>query len=104
MRLPAADFDDALHEDPGSVHLFGIDLARFDQLLHLGDRDAARHRAQRVEVARRLVKDEVPVRSPMLARTSAKSVTIPSSSTYSRTVEARERFFGDAIATEPSGL
>src|ERR1700693_6257082 len=43
------------------MNLFGIDLARLDELLGFGDRDLPRHSAQRVEVARRFVKDEVSV-------------------------------------------
>src|SRR5579862_1020571 len=54
-----ADAHDALHEDAGEVHLFRIDLARLDQLFNLHDGDVARHRAQRIEVARRFVKDEI---------------------------------------------
>ena len=33
--------DDALHEDAGRVHLVGVELARLDQLLDLGDGDLA---------------------------------------------------------------
>src|ERR1700676_1814218 len=57
----AADLHDALHEDAGQMHLLGIDRAWLDELLDLRDRDLARHRAERVEVARRLVKDQVAV-------------------------------------------
>jgi len=55
------DLDDTLHVDARRVDLFGIDLARLDQLLDLGDGDSAGHRAKRVEVARCFVKDQVAV-------------------------------------------
>src|SRR5581483_8624374 len=55
------DLHDALHEDPREMHLLGIDAARLDEIFDLGDRDAAGHPAERVEVARRLVEDQVAV-------------------------------------------
>src|SRR5262249_1741997 len=56
-----ADLDDPLHEHARGVYVLGVDLARLDELFDLGDRDPAGHRAQRVEVARGLVVDEVAV-------------------------------------------
>ena len=56
-----ADLDDALHEDARGVDVLGVEFAGFDELLDLGDRDPAGHGAQRVEVARRRVVDEVAV-------------------------------------------
>src|SRR5215217_97545 len=53
--------DHALDEDARRVDLLGQDLAGLDQLLHLGDRDAPGHRAERVEVARGLAEEEVAV-------------------------------------------
>src|SRR6202012_3987348 len=52
---------DALNEDPRRVDMVGVDLARLDQLLNLGDGDLARHRDQRAEVAGRLVEHQVAV-------------------------------------------
>ena len=46
---------------PGQVDAVRVELARFDELLHLRDADPARHRGERVEVARGLVEDEVAV-------------------------------------------
>ena len=46
---------------PGSVDVVGVELARLDELLDLGDRDPPGHRDQRVEVARGLVEDQVAV-------------------------------------------
>src|SRR5262245_7348275 len=40
------------HEDPRRDHVIGIDGAGFDELLHLGNRDAAGRRHDRVEVSR----------------------------------------------------
>ena len=54
-----ADVNDALHEDAGQVDGLRIDRAGFDELLDFGDRDLAGHRAERIEVARRFVKDQV---------------------------------------------
>ena len=82
--------------------LVRVDLAGLDQLLDLGDRDPAGHGAQRVEVARRLVEHQVAVPVADRACTSAKSVVIASSSTYSRSPNVRVSFFGDASAIEPS--
>src|ERR1700686_5345178 len=55
------DRNDPLHVNPGQVDLLGIDLARLDELLDLGDGDLSGHRAERVELPRRLVEDEVAV-------------------------------------------
>jgi 3-oxoacid CoA-transferase subunit B len=41
--------------------MVGVDRTRFDQLLHLGDRDATRHGGEGVEVAGGLVENEVAV-------------------------------------------
>jgi hypothetical protein len=49
----------AVHVDAGQVHGVGVDGAGFDDLLDLGDRDLARHRAGRVEVAGRAAEHEV---------------------------------------------
>ncbi len=40
-----------MHVDPRGVHLGGVDLARFDQVLNLRDGDSARYGTVRVEVA-----------------------------------------------------
>src|SRR5580698_3879796 len=50
---------DALHEDTGQMHLFGIDRSGLDQLLNLRNRYSAGHRAERIEVAGRFVKYEI---------------------------------------------
>ena len=74
--------------------LVGIELAGLDQLLDLGDRDPPGHRAERVEVARRRVEDEVAVRSP--AATHEREVRDDaSSSTYSRPSNSRVSFCGE---------
>src|SRR5262245_59326193 len=52
---------DTLHEDAGQVDLVRAQLARLHQVLDLGDGHPSGHRAQRVEVARRLVEDQVAV-------------------------------------------
>src|SRR3954451_21126697 len=52
---------DALHEDPRRVHIHRVELARLDQLLDLRNRDAPGRRAQRVEVLRALLVDQVAV-------------------------------------------
>ena len=54
--------DDALHVDAGRDDVVGVDLARLDQMLDLGDREPARRRHHRIEVARRLPVDEVAFR------------------------------------------
>ena len=46
---------------PGVWIVVGIELARLDQLLDLGDRDAAGGGHHRIEVARGLAVDEVAV-------------------------------------------
>ena len=46
---------------PGRWMRVGVELARLDELLDLGDADPAGHRGERVEVARRLVEDQVAV-------------------------------------------
>src|SRR3954454_23562468 len=51
----------ALHEHPGQVHAVRVEVSGLDELLHLRDRDATGHGAERVEVARALVEDEVAV-------------------------------------------
>ena len=50
-----------LHEDPGGVHVVGVQLAGLDEMLDLGDRHPAAHRGERVEVARGVAVDEVAV-------------------------------------------
>src|ERR1700756_2176731 len=50
-----------VHVDPGGVHLGGVDLARFDQVLNLRDGDPARYGTVRVEVGGRRVVDQVAV-------------------------------------------
>ena len=59
--LVAFALEDALHEDARGVHGVGVDLARLDQLLDLGDRDARGHGHHRGEVARGLAVDQVAV-------------------------------------------
>jgi len=50
-----------VHVDARKVHLVGRDLAGLDELLHLGDREPGRHRAQGVEVARSHAEHQVSV-------------------------------------------
>src|SRR5271169_6048156 len=50
-----------VHVDPLGVHLGGVDLARFDQVLNLRDSDLARYGTVRVEVGGRRVVDQVAV-------------------------------------------
>src|ERR1700756_2038868 len=59
--LDARGVHDALHEDARCVHEHRVEVARLDELLDRGDRDPAGGRAQRVEVLRRLLVDEVAV-------------------------------------------
>ena len=58
-RLLGGQRQHALHEDARGVDRVGVELARLDQLLDLGDGDPAGHRGQRVEVAGRGVEDTV---------------------------------------------
>src|SRR3546814_80011 len=51
--------DQPLHEDPGCVHMVGIDRPRGEQFLDFGDRHAARCRHHRIEIARGLAVDEI---------------------------------------------
>src|SRR6476619_3259023 len=60
-RLLGGQRDDPLHEDPGRVHVVGVELAGLAEVLDLGDGDLAAHRGQRVEVARGVAVDEVAV-------------------------------------------
>jgi hypothetical protein len=53
--------DDSLDEDSRQVHVSRRNRPRFDEFVHLSDRDPPGHRTQRVEVAGRLVKDQVAV-------------------------------------------
>ncbi len=46
---------------PGGLDLVGIQFARFDEILDLGDGDAARRRGRRIEVPGALPVDEVAV-------------------------------------------
>ena len=48
-----------LHVNAGRDDVVGVDLARLDQMLDLGDRDLAGRRHHRIEVARRLPVDEI---------------------------------------------
>src|SRR3954447_141585 len=57
--LVARALEDALDVDRRQVDLIGVELADLDQLLDLGHRDLAGLRAQRVEVARGLLEDQV---------------------------------------------
>src|ERR1700712_613834 len=57
----AADLHDALHENARQMHVLGVERAGLHELLDFRDRDLAGHRAQRVEIARRFVKDQVAV-------------------------------------------
>src|SRR3546814_10659784 len=49
--------DQPLHEDPGCVHMVGIDRPRGEPFLDFGDRHAARCRHHRIEIARGLAVD-----------------------------------------------
>src|SRR5687767_12638774 len=51
--------EDPLHVDRRQVDLIGLDRADLDELFDLDDRDLARLRAERVEVARGLPEHEV---------------------------------------------
>ena len=51
----------ALDEDAGNVDVFGVQLARLHEFLDLGDGDLPGHGAERVEVHRGGVEDEVAV-------------------------------------------
>ena len=48
-----------MHVDAGQVHVVGLQLAEFDDLLDLDDAELAGHRHRRVEVARRQVEAQV---------------------------------------------
>src|SRR4051794_21340798 len=50
--LGVADGDDPLHEPTGRVDLVGLELARLDEVLDLGDGDPSGGGTERVEVAR----------------------------------------------------
>jgi hypothetical protein len=52
---------DALHEDTGRVHQHRVQRPRLDELLHRRDGDPAGRGAERVEVLRALLVDEVAV-------------------------------------------
>ena len=41
------------------MHVLGVDRARLDEFLDFGDRDLPGHRAERIEVARSFVKDQI---------------------------------------------
>ena len=58
---------------PGRWTCVGVELARLDELLDLGDRDPAGHGAQRVEVAGGLVEDEVAVPVALRRRAPGRS-------------------------------
>ena len=75
--LVARALEDVLHEDAGRDDVVGIERARLDQVLDLGDRDARGRRHHRIEVARRPPVDEVaePVALPRLARTRSRRVS-----------------------------
>jgi hypothetical protein len=60
--LGARDVDDALDVDSGGDDVVGIDLARLDQMLDLGDGEPGRGRHHRIEIARRLAVDEIAFR------------------------------------------
>src|SRR5690625_4592713 len=66
-RLPLDSFDRVgavhhpMHMDSRSMHLRGVDVAGFDQVLDLGDGDPPGRRALRVEVGRGLPVDQVAV-------------------------------------------
>src|SRR5947209_10502499 len=51
--------DDAVDEDARRVDAVRIELARFDELLDLGDADLSRRRRHRIEVSRGLPVDEI---------------------------------------------
>ena len=87
---------------PGRCTSSGIDLARFDELLDFGDRNLAGHRAERIEVTRRLVKDQV---AGAIADRRAHQREVADDAGFEHVlaaVETRVSFFGDAIATLPS--
>src|SRR5512142_57351 len=52
--LVLRSLEDALHVDAGKVHLVGIDLADFDQVLDFGNRNLAGGADHWIEIARRL--------------------------------------------------
>src|SRR5262245_54135302 len=54
MLLSVRNVDDALHIDARRVNLIRVDLARFEQMLDLGDCDFPGRGHHRVEIARRL--------------------------------------------------
>ena len=60
-RLLRGQRDHPLHVHARGVHLVRVDLARVDQVLHLGHGHLAAHRRERVEVAGRVPVDEVAV-------------------------------------------
>src|SRR3546814_260027 len=53
--------DDPVHEDTRHVYVVGVDLAGFDDLLRLDDRESSTHRDGGVEVLRGLVEAQVAV-------------------------------------------
>ena len=53
------DMHDALHENARRDDLVGVDLARLDEMLDLGDRHLAGGRHHRIEIPRRLAIDEI---------------------------------------------
>ena len=57
--LVARALEDVLHEDARRDDRVGVERARLDELLDLGDRDRGRRRHHRVEVARGAAVDEV---------------------------------------------
>src|SRR5690348_8019850 len=55
----AGSLDDAFHEDARRVDAVGLEIARVNELLDLGNRVPGRGRHHRVEVSRRLAIDEI---------------------------------------------
>src|SRR5580704_15815562 len=54
-----SDVHDALHEDAWQMHELGVDRSRLDEFLDFGHRYLAGHRAERIEVTRGFVKEQV---------------------------------------------
>ena len=64
--LVAVPLEDAMHVDARQVDFLGGELAHLHELLHLCDGDSCRLRAERVEVSRGLVEDQIAGSIPLL--------------------------------------
>jgi hypothetical protein len=77
-----ADLHDAVHVDAGQMDAVGVEFAEGDELLDLRDADLPAMAASGLKLRAALWKTRLPwVSPPFAACTSAKSVTIASSST-----------------------